>query len=109
MPSLFRKRNKSFEIVNKFIDILHFMSYSLEKLKSNKEKWTMDYSKLRGKIREVYKTERAFADAMSLNNATLSQKLNGKRQWDVTEAVSACQLLGIAMTDFETYFFTQKV
>ena len=39
---------------------------------------TYDYSKIRGKIKEVFGTQAAFADAMKMSTVSLSEKLNNK-------------------------------
>lgn len=69
----------------------------------------MSYSKLRGKIIEVFGTQEAFAEAMGMAKCTLSLKLNGKSAWTQDEIVKACQLLGISITEVYLYFFTAKV
>lgn len=68
----------------------------------------MSYSKLRGKIREVFGTQDAFAVAMGMNNATVSAKLNGKSDWTRLEMELACSLLGIPLADMHFYFFCPK-
>ena len=68
----------------------------------------MSYSKLRGKIREVFGTQEAFAAAMNMNTATLSGKLNGKTDWTRVEMELACSLLGVSMMDMHSYFFCPK-
>ena len=40
-----------------------------------------DYSKLRGKIVEIFGTQSCFAVAMGWSERTLSLKLNGLRTW----------------------------
>lgn len=69
----------------------------------------MDYSKLRGKIKEVFGSENAFAKAMGKNPTTISAKLNNNSAWTHDEIIKACGLLGIAIEDAYKYFFTQKV
>lgn len=69
----------------------------------------MSYSKLRGKIREIFGTQEAFAAAMGANTATISGKLNGKSDWTRAEMERACSLLGISMYDMADYFFTPKI
>lgn len=44
-----------------------------------------DYSKLRGKIREVFGTQESFAVAMKMSTVTLSAKLNGRVDWTQAE------------------------
>ena len=68
-----------------------------------------NYSKLRGKIREVFNTERDFAVAMNLSKATISAKLNNAVEFSQTEIDNACSLLEIDQSDISTYFFTPKV
>lgn len=69
----------------------------------------MSYAKLRGKIKEVYKTQEAFAEAMGMDCSTLSLKLNGKSEWSMTEVEKACGLLDIQIQEVYAYFFTAKV
>lgn len=69
----------------------------------------MSYAKLRGKIREVFGTQEAFADAMEMSTVTLSQRLNGKVEWKTNEIAKACELLGIPLNEVALYFFTREV
>ena len=64
-----------------------------------------DYSKLRGKIVEVYGKAAPFAKAMKLSERTLSLKLNNKVYWKQPEI--ACTLLGIPGSDIPAYFFAK--
>lgn len=68
-----------------------------------------DYSKLRGKIKEVFKTQENFAVAMVMSTVTLSAKLNNKIPWTQGEMNLACQLLGVSVEFIPLYFFTEKV
>lgn len=69
----------------------------------------MSYAKLRGKIKEVFGTQDAFAVAMEMDRSTLSLKLNGKSEWTMSEIEKACYLLGIPINEVYLYFFTAKV
>jgi hypothetical protein len=69
----------------------------------------MSYAKLRGKIREVFGTNEAFAKAMDMNPSTLSAKLNNGSPWNREEIEKACELLHIPIDQVHIYFFTQKV
>ena len=69
----------------------------------------MSYAKLRGKIKEVFGTQEAFADALGMDCATLSGKLNNKADWKREEIEKACQLLSIPIQQLHEYFFTSKV
>lgn len=68
-----------------------------------------DFSKLRGKIKEIYGTQTAFATAMSMNEATLSNKLNNNVEFSPKEIVKACNLLNINLRKVDLYFFSSKV
>lgn len=66
----------------------------------------MSYSKLRGRIREKFGTQEAFATALNMHPATLSAKLNGKSEWSKTEMAAATKLLDISLKDVAQYFFS---
>lgn len=65
----------------------------------------MCYSKLRGKIKEVYGTQGKFAEAMQMDRSTLSLKLAGKSEWSRDEVETACILLKIPIDEVHEYFF----
>lgn len=66
-----------------------------------------NYSKLRGKIKEVFGSQDAFATAMGIDRSTLSLKLNGKSDWTRLEIEKACPLLNIPIVEVYAYFFTK--
>lgn len=66
----------------------------------------MNTRKLRGRIRECYETQDAFAKALNMSPATLSKKLMGKTEWDRQEIEMACTLLCIPPEEIHAYFFT---
>lgn len=68
-----------------------------------------DFSKLRGRIKEIYRTQTAFALAMLMNEATLSNKLNNNVEFSPKEIIRACLLLSIDFEEINIYFFTLKV
>lgn len=68
-----------------------------------------DYSKLKGKIVEVYETRAAFADAMNWSERTLSLHMNGKTPWKQQDIAKAVDLLSIDPEDLTEYFFKEKV
>ena len=68
-----------------------------------------DFNKLRGRIKEIYGTQTAFAVAMLMNEATLSNKLNNNVEFSPKEIIRACLLLSIELKDVNIYFFTLKV
>ncbi len=68
-----------------------------------------DYSKLKGKIKEVFGTQKAFAKAMNISGVSLSAKLNNTVAFTQSEINKACELLGIPIEFIPVYFFTEKV
>lgn len=68
-----------------------------------------DFSKLRGRIKEIFGTQTAFAAEMSMNEATLSNKLNNNVEFSPKEILKACTLLKIELKQADKYFFTLKV
>jgi hypothetical protein len=68
-----------------------------------------DYSKLRGKIREMYGAENNFARAMQISPSSLSRKLSNIAEWKGIEVYHACRLLSIAPEEAPLYFFTAKL
>lgn len=65
----------------------------------------MSYSKLRGRIKEVFGTQEAFADALGMNTVSLSNRLTGKLEWKTSEIVKACEMLRIPIAENAEYFF----
>lgn len=72
-------------------------------------KMAFDYSKLKGKIVEVFNTQICFADAMGWSERTLSLKMNGIRAWKQPDICKAISLLKLTTEDIPAYFFTLKV
>ena len=68
-----------------------------------------DYSKLRGRIRERFETQKHFADALEVAVNTLSFKLNNKVSWTQREILISCRLLNIEEIEMASYFFKEKV
>lgn len=68
-----------------------------------------DYSKLKGRIKEIYNTQECFASAMRLSNAGLSQRLNNTTKFTQDEIYKACMLLSIDVQEIAIYFFTPIV
>jgi hypothetical protein len=68
-----------------------------------------DYSKLLGRITEIYGTQYNFAKALEVSERTLSLKLNNKRAWTQIEISKCIKLLNISEKNIPQYFFTSKV
>ncbi len=69
----------------------------------------MDFSKLRGLIKEKFGTESKFAEAVEMSPRTLSLKLNGVREFRPSEIITILDVLGIPVDSVGLYFFTPKV
>lgn len=63
------------------------------------------FGALRERIKLIYGTQKAFAEAMGMNVATLNLKLNGKAALTVPEIEKACKLLDISTNEIAPYFF----
>ena len=70
---------------------------------------SFDYKMLKLKIKEVFDTQEAFADAMEMSYTALNQRLNNKIEWKTPEIAKACELLHIPLANAHLYFFTLKV
>ncbi len=68
-----------------------------------------DYSKLLGKIVEVFGTRKAFAQKLGISEPTLNARLSCRSEWKQDEIETSCSLLGIEMTDMHIYFFAPLV
>lgn len=68
-----------------------------------------DYRKLRGRIKEKFGTQSAFAKVMGLSDVSVSNKLNNNVEWGQEEIEKSVMVLEIAYSDIHSYFFTHKV
>jgi len=68
-----------------------------------------DYSKLRGKIVEVFRTVRSFSKALGQSETATYNYLNGRTSFDQKSIEKWCRLLDIPLEDAMPYFFTRKV
>jgi transcriptional regulator with XRE-family HTH domain len=68
-----------------------------------------DYSKLRGKIKEVFGTQDKFAERLGIGRVSLSQRLNNLLEFTQKEILQACELLHIPIEQMPEYFFKEKV
>lgn len=70
---------------------------------------SFDFSKLRGRIREVYKTQADFAKSIAMSTVSLSAKLNNQVPFTSSEIERATEALRIPKKDIPVYFFMKKV
>lgn len=68
-----------------------------------------NYSKLRGKIREVYNTQANFAKAIGISRSSLNQRLNNILDFSQTEMERSADALGFAKDEIPAYFFAVEV
>ena len=68
-----------------------------------------DYSKLNGRITEIFNSKKKFAKAMKLSERSISLKLNNQRYWKNNEITTACNLLLIPDNQIGDYFFKPEV
>lgn len=70
-------------------------------------KW--NYQKLRGKIKEVCKTQEDFALKLGIGRVSLSKRLNNQIEFTQEEIFKSCDILGINLCDIPVYFFDKIV
>lgn len=69
-----------------------------------------NYSKLHGKIIEVYGTNSKFSKlVLKLSKNSFSKKMNNKTSFSQKEIIKCCSALNIRTCDIGSYFFTLKV
>lgn len=62
-------------------------------------------AKLKGRLRELNRTQADLGQAVGLATATISQKINGLRPMTLDEAEAIAVFLGIPDAEFSAYFF----
>lgn len=73
------------------------------------EKIVFDYSKLKGRIIEKFKTQGKFAAVNQMSDRSMSLKLNNGIGLSQDEILKWCDLLDIKVSEIPLYFFTKKV
>ena len=73
------------------------------------ERITFDYSKLAGRIKEKYGSQKAFSDALGVSEASLSNKMTGTYYFSQAEIEKSIRLLDLEPGSVSDYFFTQRV
>ena len=67
--------------------------------------YTYNYSKLRGRITEIFDTQKNFCEAMGMTQTTLSKKMNCIVYFTQPEISKALNLLHLESADVKDYFF----
>lgn len=68
-----------------------------------------DHDKLKGRIKEICKTQSEFGRQMGWSHATTTLKLNGTRAMTQDEIHKAVRILRLDILEIPLYFFTIKV
>ena len=68
-----------------------------------------DYSKLKGKIKEHFDTQREFAELLNISKSSLSYKLNNLICFTRKEILKSAELLKILIEEIGQYFFKINV
>ncbi len=68
-----------------------------------------DYSKLRGRIKEIFGTQDAFADAVGIGRVSLSKRLNNTLEFTQDEMKKSAAVLKFPPEEIPVYFFAEKV
>lgn len=69
---------------------------------------SFNYAKLRGRIIEMYGSQREFAKKVGMKNETLSRKMTGKVYFRQDEIYKIASLLGIGTEQLDNYFFCKQ-
>ena len=72
-------------------------------------RYSYDYNKLRGRIKEYYNTQEAFAKSINLSATSLNNKLNNKIPFTQEEIYDAIINLKIEALEIQDIFFTKTV
>lgn len=68
-----------------------------------------NYDKLKGKIREIFKTQNAYASWLGISEASLYEKFNSKSYFNQEQIAKTIEYFGLTDSDVYDYFFTEKV
>ncbi len=68
----------------------------------------LDYSKVRGRIVEKYKTISNFAMKSGIRAEQFTDAFNGRRAFTSLEIMQICEMLKIPDDEIKLYFFTDE-
>ncbi len=68
-----------------------------------------DYSKLKGRIREICGTNSVFAKKLGYSLNTISAKLNNKSEFTQRDIMKSAHILKIDANEIPDYFFAIRV
>ena len=67
------------------------------------------YSKLRGRIVEMYGSQREFSKAVNLSEQSITAKLNSRSDFSQDDIIQWSNVLQIGLVDIGPYFFNQEL
>lgn len=67
-----------------------------------------DYSKLRGKIAEKFKSKHALYPHLSYSASAFERKIHNFTEFKQSEILDLCSLLGISVDEIPDYFFASE-
>ena len=67
-----------------------------------------DYSKLRGRIKEIFGTQDAFADAVGIGRVSMSKRLNNTLEFTQDEMKKSAAVLKFSPEEIPVYFLPGK-
>lgn len=73
------------------------------------DSYEFDYSKLKGRIKEVLGTQEVYAEKIGLSRTSLSLRLSGKLEFTQQEIRKSCDVLELEPSEIPAYFFTIEV
>ena len=73
------------------------------------KKKIFNYDKLKGKIREIFKTQTAYASWLGISEASLYEKFNSNSYFNQEQIAKTIEYFGLTDDDIYEYFFTEKV
>ena len=71
------------------------------------DKTPFSYSKLKGRIVEVYGSQAEFAKAYGISENVLSRKMRNKTRFTSDDIIRMTEMLDIDIADVGAYFFTR--
>ena len=70
---------------------------------------SLDYSKLRERIRDMGLNQKQLASLIGVSEGQLCKKMNGEYVFKQNEIIRMCEVLDIPASEISSYFFTEKV
>lgn len=68
-----------------------------------------DYSKLKGRIKEICGTQDEFANRVGIGRVSLSKRLNNQLEFSQAEMLASAKVLNFNENEITDYFFKEKV